>query len=255
MAEKKVSIITVNLNNADGLLTTIKSVVEQTNRNFEFIIIDGASSDKSQQVIEQYKDDFTYSVSEKDTGIYHAMNKGITKANGEYLLFLNSGDWLNNEQVIENILPYLNNFDVISGDIDIFDNNQWHSMQSENEITTHLFLRISLYHQATFISKRLFETYGLYDESFRSTGDYEFFIRTLLKNNATYSHAPFKISNFVANGISNNSDFMAINLVERERSWENNFSSIIINEIKAYYKLVNSEELKWGRRVNKLIPF
>ena len=121
MQNIKLSIITINLNNVNGLKRTIDSVVEQTNKNFEFIVIDGKSTDGSVELIKENEKEFSYFVSENDLGIYNAMNKGILNSNGEYLLFLNSGDWLNNNNVVENLLPLLKTFDVISGDIDIFD--------------------------------------------------------------------------------------------------------------------------------------
>lgn len=90
----KLSIITVNLNNKDGLQKTIESVISQTCKDFEWIIIDGGSVDGSKDIIEKYSKEIDYWVSESDQGIYHAMNKGILRSHGEYLLFLNSGDYL-----------------------------------------------------------------------------------------------------------------------------------------------------------------
>lgn len=95
----KLSIITVNLNNCDGLRRTIDSVVSQTFTDFEWIVIDGGSTDCSRELMEQYKDHFAFWCSEPDNGIYNAMNKGIVHANGEWLLFLNSGDWLAEKKV------------------------------------------------------------------------------------------------------------------------------------------------------------
>ena len=100
---KQISIITINYNNASGLEKTIRSVVEQTYNEYEYIIIDGASSDKSKEVIQEYQRYIDFWCSEKDSGIYNAMNKGIQKASGEYLLFLNSGDVLNNSAVLADI--------------------------------------------------------------------------------------------------------------------------------------------------------
>lgn len=251
----KLSVITINRNNADGLLKTINSVFNQTKPPFEFIVIDGASTDKSPEIVEHFRERLNYAVSEKDTGIYQAMNKGINKASGEYLLFLHSGDWLYNNQVIESVLPLLKGADVISGDINIYDAGKWHLMSSENEITVGLFQYLSLYHQATFISKKLFERFGLYDETFKSTGDYEFFIRALLANNSTYKHIPLVISNFVADGMSNDPAMRAINAEEWQRSWNLHFNKAILKEFDQHRALINSAELKWGRRLTKLIPF
>src|ERR1700757_1115246 len=103
----KLSIITINFNDQLGLSKTIKSVISQTISDFEFIIIDGASSDKSLDIIKHYADKISFWVSEKDNGIYDAQNKGIAKATGDYLLFLNSGDCFYNEHIVENFYSFL----------------------------------------------------------------------------------------------------------------------------------------------------
>lgn len=250
-----ISVITINLNNAEGLQKTIESVVSQSELALEYIVIDGASADNSLEVIKSYSDKIKYWSSEPDTGIYNAMNKGILHSSGDYLLFLNSGDWLNNPDVLKQVSQHLHSFDVISGDIDIYDLGKWHSMKSEDEITVSHFFRLSLYHQATFISRKLFNRDGLYNEELKSTGDYEFFIRSLLKNNGTYNHIHYTISNFIANGISNDPAYKDLNEKEWRRAWELNFSENIINELKACLHLKNSQEIIWGRRLNKLMPF
>ena len=99
----KLSIITINLNNDTGLNKTIESVINQTLKNFEFIIIDGGSTDRSVELIKEYAGQINYYVSEPDKGIYNAMNKGIRQAQGEYCFFLNSGDYFVNESVLEKV--------------------------------------------------------------------------------------------------------------------------------------------------------
>ena len=103
----KISIITVNYNDREGLKKTIESVINQTWQDFEFIIIDGGSTDGSREVIEQYKDKIDYWISEPDKGIYNAMNKGIKAASGEFLLFLNSGDRLIDKNITEKVISKL----------------------------------------------------------------------------------------------------------------------------------------------------
>ena len=250
----KLSIITINYNNKLGLQKTIESVINQTFKNFEFIVIDGNSSDGSKEVVEQYKSQLTYSVSEPDSGIYNAMNKGILKANGEYLLFLNSGDWLNNNDVVGSLQNYLYDTDVISGDINLFHDNKWHLLKSQDQITVDYFLSISLYHQATFIKKQLFLKSGLYDENLKICGDYEFFIRTLLKEDATYKHIPVLISNFLTDGISNNEKFNALNFKEREQVWSKYFSKLVYGHFENSKLIANSKEIKWGNRFFRFFP-
>jgi glycosyltransferase involved in cell wall biosynthesis len=99
----KLSIITINYNNAEGLKRTIESVTGQTFRDFEYIVIDGGSTDGSTDVINEYADHISYWVSELDKGIYNAMNKGVAAAHGEYCNFLNSGDIYYNNEILANV--------------------------------------------------------------------------------------------------------------------------------------------------------
>ena len=110
----KYSIITINFNNREGLERTIKSVITQTCQDFEYIIIDGGSTDGSIDIIKKYANKIHYWVSEPDNGIYHAMNKGVQFAHGEYLNFMNSGDFFIDIEVLSDLFPFLNN-DIITG--------------------------------------------------------------------------------------------------------------------------------------------
>ena len=105
----KISIITINYNNLEGLKRTMESVVNQTWREFEYIVIDGGSTDRSAAYIASQSENIDYWVSEPDNGIYNAMNKGIAKATGEYLLFLNSGDSFYDANVLQNVSNFFNN--------------------------------------------------------------------------------------------------------------------------------------------------
>ena len=117
MLNNSITIITINFNNQNGLQKTMDSVFRQTNKDFQYIVIDGGSSDGSKELIERNQSKINHWVSEPDNGIYHAMNKGIEKATGEYLLFLNSGDELINELVVEKVTPLLHTEDIISGNL------------------------------------------------------------------------------------------------------------------------------------------
>ena len=113
----QLSIITINYNNGDGLQRTIESVIKQNFKSYEYIVIDGGSTDKSIDVIKRNKNHINYWISEPDTGIYNAMNKGIRKATGEYLIMINSGDVLVNEDVLDTVFKKNNNSDIIYGDV------------------------------------------------------------------------------------------------------------------------------------------
>lgn len=115
----KLSIITINKNNAIGLEKTIQSVINQTYFDkIEYIIIDGLSTDGSSMIIDKYRNYFSYWVSEKDNGIYDAMNKGTNAAAGEYLLFLNSGDVLYHNNIIKEVYNELKSYDIVYGGVE-----------------------------------------------------------------------------------------------------------------------------------------
>ncbi|MBD2752567.1 glycosyltransferase family 2 protein [Spirosoma validum] len=201
------SIITINLNNAAGLEKTARSVNEQTFLDFEYIIIDGGSTDKSVEMIDKFSDRITYSISEHDQGIYHAMNKGIKRAKGEYCLFLNSGDWLATPTILEEVFAKKPQADVVAGDIYFYDNQkqtvQWH-VTSPEEITAKTLFLGTLPHQATFVRRRLFDLVGLYNEQLRIASDWLFFVEALLVHQCSYAHYPAPIAYFNMDGISCN---------------------------------------------------
>ena len=118
----KYSIITINLNNSAGLRKTIESVVNQTFQDFEYIIIDGGSTDGSVDIIKEYSSRIDYWVSEPDRGIYNAMNKGIVQAHGDYINFMNSGDCFSKNTILEEIYADLS-FDFVFGKARTIPNN------------------------------------------------------------------------------------------------------------------------------------
>lgn len=180
-----ITIITVNLNNVGGLRRTFESVVSQSWREFEFIVIDGGSKDGSKEFIEENTGFFSYWVSEPDKGVYTAMNKGIKQAKGEYLLFLNSGDCLSSNIVLGKIMEDLDGTDLISGKIKITSNQQPATSNQEPITFPHLFTN-SLPHQSTFIRNELFKKIGLYNEHNKLTSDWQFFMLAIFKHNVSH---------------------------------------------------------------------
>ncbi len=175
----KYSIITVNYNNKNGLQETIESVIHQTYRDFEYIVIDGGSTDGSIDVLEKYSDQITYWISEKDNGIYSGMNKGIAASTGEYLNFMNSGDCYYNNQVLEHLTQHLDK-DIIVG------RDYHYNAKTGQGFATILPKRISMLtfyiqtlpHQSTFFRKELFKD-CLYDENLRIVSDIKFYIQKI----------------------------------------------------------------------------
>ena len=202
--DKSLSIITVNRNNDTGLKKTIESVISQTYRDFEFIIIDGASNDSSAVVINENISHLSYWVSEPDNGTYHAMNKGIKVARGEYCLFLNSGDYLVHSSVLEKIFNHEIKADIISGDVlKIRPNNRFRRVSSPESISLHKLCIHSLPHQASLIRRKLFDETGNYNESYRIASDWEFFLKALILGEKSYQHISMDISYFKVGGVSN----------------------------------------------------
>lgn len=198
----KITIITINYNNREGLEKTIKNVISQSYKDFEYIVIDGGSQDGSKEVIESFADKISYWVSEPDKGIYNAMNKGIGKANGEYLLFLNSGDKLFNNDSLVNTLPYLEKEDIVYGDLEVIGDKESYIKKYTDQLSFHYFYIESLPHPATFIRKTAFERFGDYDESFKIISDWKWFLEAIIFKKATCKHVPLIISSFYLDGIS-----------------------------------------------------
>ena len=195
---KKISIITINYNNCEGLRRTIESVVNQTCRDFEYIIIDGGSTDGSVDVIKRYADNIDYWVSEPDKGIYNAMNKGVAVAKGEYCLFMNSGDCLYNESVIERVNELVDfNSDIIAGDVA----RNGGICDSPNEITGVFMVKSALCHQTSFIKTETLRRLP-YDESLKIVSDWKHMFQLLVIANGSYQHVKVVICEYDTTGFS-----------------------------------------------------
>jgi glycosyltransferase involved in cell wall biosynthesis len=212
LPEYKLSVITVNLNNANGLLRTIESVLSQTFSSIQFIVIDGVSSDGSVEIIENHNEDIHYWISEKDSGVYSAMNKGILKAKGEYLIFLNSGDSFIDNDIVRKVFAENDNSDIIYGYID----TPVGVRKYPEKLDVSFLARKSLHHQATFIRKNLFDTIGLYDEKNRFESDWEFFMRAILINKCSTYSFKHVVSFFEMGGLSSNPKLNEIKYKEKK---------------------------------------
>ena len=216
----ELSIITVNRNNRLGLQRTMDSVFQQTYRDFEYIIVDGASTDGSLDVISEHERK-GYSmvwISEPDQGIFDAMNKGIGISQGTYLFFLNSGDVLDNADVLLNFINYPREDDVIIGRCRIFQDEReiWLSRPQEH-YTFNDFFHGSIAHQASFIRKDLFSRFGLYRDDLRIMGDWEFFLRAIVLNNCTVKAYPGIVSRYELDGVS--SDEKSARIITQEKEY------------------------------------
>lgn len=185
----KITIITVNLNNKTGLQKTINSIVSQSCKDFEWIVIDGGSTDGGKEIIEAYSKHISKWVSEPDKGIFDGMNKGIKIAKEDYLLFLNSGDILANNEVIENIYKDDLKEDIIIYDILLNDGKKELKKDLSNlkKFSIGSFLYSSTFpHQSTLIKRDLFHHVGLYDLKHRYVSDWIFFWKACIDYNASF---------------------------------------------------------------------
>ena len=180
----KLSIITINYNNLEGLKRTYDSVVSQTCQDFEWIIIDGGSTDGSREFIEEHQDKFSYWCSEPDRGVFNAMNKGIAKAKGEYLNFMNSGDCFYDEKSLSYFYESKDSsVDVYYGDAIFFDadGNVFLELKLPDQIDENFYPSgRNLSHQSSFIKASILKN-RQYDESYKLAADGELFYWLLLR--------------------------------------------------------------------------
>jgi glycosyltransferase involved in cell wall biosynthesis len=224
----KLSIITINYNDKEGLKKTIESVINQTWQDFEFIVIDGGSTDGGTQVIEQYKDKIDHWVSEPDKGVYSAMNKGIKAAQSEFLIFMNSGDTFYNEKVLGEIENQLtDDYDIYYGDYYRIKSNSIKKKTYPEKLSFSFFYSGTLSHQSSFIRRKLFYDIFLYNEDYKIASDWEFFIYAICHKNVPYKYLKATISNFDFTGISSIAKHKHVSNDERKKTLEKYFPLFI----------------------------
>lgn len=223
----KYSIITINYNNKDGLEKTIQSVIGQTFHDYQFIIIDGGSTDGSVDIIKQNADHINYWVSEPDRGRYPAMNKGIKQAKGEYLNFMNSGDTFHSPTVLEDIAKMNYTEDIITGGYYDQEKDIKHIIKPQ-EVTLLTMFKNTFNHQATFIKRQLFDK-RLYDENYVIQSDAKFNYLSIIYDNCSVRIIDYIIANYDLNGISSN-----LEIVDKE--WERLLAELFPPRILKDYK-------------------
>jgi glycosyltransferase involved in cell wall biosynthesis len=231
-----VSIITVNLNDRVGLERTCASVFKQSFTDYEHIIIDGASVDGSLDYIETHSDKFSYWISEPDSGVYCAMNKGIRQAKGKYLLFLNSGDVFFCNNSLQNVSKDLYSVDFIYSNINVKDNFKEYINKPPKILSFRYLYDNVPPHQATFIRREVFKKFGYYDESLKIVADWKFFLLAVCKYNATYLYLDKTFTTFYIGGISTNPKNRNQMEAERNQVLEKEFS-ILLEDIRYRFYL------------------
>lgn len=191
----KVSIITVSYNAVKTIEQTIQSVVNQTYNNIEYLVIDGQSTDGTQDIIERYKDSISYYISEPDNGIYDAMNKGISYATGDIVGIINSDDWYETD-AIEKVVNCFNHTsaDVVYGEIWLINEKGDKERQTRKSLIPP--------HPSMLVRRDIYQKYGKFDLSYKIAADYELMLRFISKG-VSFEHMDDILANFRVTGISN----------------------------------------------------
>lgn len=227
----KISIITINYNNLEGLKRTYESVVPQTCQDFEWIIIDGGSTDGSKEFIEEHQAHFAYWCSEPDKGIYNAMNKGVTHVTGEYVNFMNSGDTFHSSDVLQKFIAHLHKCDIVVGQVITPD-----KILNLPRPVDYWTVENGFCHQGTFTRANLLRKYP-FDETFKISSDWGFFQRAILFNKCSVEFVDYIVADFDTTGMSSLPENDALMYEERGKISENLFSPLVCKELHDYKEL------------------
>lgn len=225
----KVSIITITYNSAATLEQTIRSVLDQTYKNIEYIIVDGLSKDNTLAIANKYKKYITKIISEKDNGLYDALNKGINLASGDIIGIIHSDDFYTSDKVIEKVVETFqqNNADAVYANLYYVDKDntdkikrKWHSGKYNEGAFLNGWMPP---HPAFFLKKEIYDKYGKYDTSFRSAGDYELMLRMIHKHKIKLAYLDEFIVKMRTGGVSNVTMKNRIDAnMDDRRAWEIN---------------------------------
>lgn len=220
----KVSIITINLNNLIGLKRTFESVISQDFPEIEYLLIDGDSTDGSREFIKQNSEKIFFWLSDKDKGVYDAMNKGIKNSTGDYLIFLNSGDFFSGPDSLSKLISNSQGEDLVYGNLLVQETEKAWIKKYPESLNFRYFYFESLPHPACLISRRLFDQYGLYDTTLKIASDWKFFLLAVAKYNCTYKYVDREISTFSFDGLSSKKENIETLENERRSTLKKNFN-------------------------------
>lgn len=235
----KISIVTVCFNASSTIEVTIKSVLSQTYKDIEYIIVDGKSNDETLKIINKYKKKITKIISEKDNGLYDAMNKGVKLVKGDYVIFLNADDKFKDKNVVEHVVNSIENkVDYVYGDIEFFYPDEYKFIRI-SRTTSLLELKKGNMppHQGTFVRKELLEKFP-FDLKYRSSADFDFFCR-LIKSGAKGKKINKIISIVQSGGVSSGS----VSYKETERIVKKYFGVIPYSLLVAKHVLFKNTKI------------
>lgn len=200
-----ISIITVCRNSATTIRDTLSSVAAQTYRNIECIVIDGGSNDLTLQIVAEYPETVTQLLSENDHGIYDAMNKGIARATGEYLLFLNSDDILLHDRVIEEAVKTISTRhpDIVFGDMVIYNPTSGSTEYKRQQKLTRIHVFKNMPCQPSVLYRRsVFAMCGMFNTAFRIVSDFDWMTNAILRHDVSLQYISMALIRFSAGGVS-----------------------------------------------------
>ncbi len=243
------TIVTTNLNNFKGLQKTFASVFFQSFSDFEYIVIDGGSTDGSVELIKNNQAKIAYWQSQKDEGIYQALNQGIKRARGKYLLFLHSGDYLLDPEALNRVFIIKPDTDIVYADAKRlnFHTNQPEIYRQPDFLSKLFFYRYSLCHQAMFFKRELFDKFGFYREDLKIVADWAFNLQLFLSKTCTWRHLATPIVYFDQTGISS-TNLKLLNQ-EREQVLQELFTH---QELKQLRQQFNFRQSFFGKVLIKL---
>lgn len=236
------SIITVNLNDKEGLARTLDSVKQQTKKDFELIVVDGLSQDGSLEIIKEYAQIITKTIIEKDTGVYDAMNKGIAAAEGDYFFFLNAGDHFIHSDCLAKAIKELNGEDLLCFDIAMKGKGHDYIKSHPDKISLSDMLTGTLAHQAVIIHKRLFDQLGPYDDTLKIVADWKFFLEALLLPKTKYKAVHEVLTQYYLDGMSATAEGTFKRRAERKELLEGYFR--FLNESRDEHLLLQTNRFK-----------
>ena len=230
----KISVITVCKNSGNNLEKTVKSVLAQTYPNKEYVVVDGGSTDDTKKILKRYGKKIEEIISEKDKGIYDAMNKGINRATGEILLFMNSGDTFYDNDVVKRVVSNWPNIaDIVYGDVYL---NKERKFKDQSNVGKPFLMCDNICHQSMFIKKQCFKDIGLFNIKYKIAADYDWLLQAIYVNELVVKHVNIAIANYEGGGKSADKKLFDY---EQKEILKKNFSTGDIFVNKLIYKITD----------------
>lgn len=247
MPNVPISIITICFNAEKIIEDTLKSVVNQTFTDIQYIVIDGGSTDSTLDILGKYKEKIDILISEPDNGIYNAMNKGIKFVEGDYILFLNAGDKIYDSDTLQKVFTCIQKNptkEFFYGDVEILSGNKRHSIRRfKKKLTKSALSELNICHQSIFYKHSLFQEYGLYDESLKIYADYDYNLKIILAKKVSYKHLGEITSSFSLGGISTQKENYQERLKEKTKVKKKYFNPmfLLLEDFKVRIKALHKK--------------